>query len=206
MMHTSEAPTNRRTWDALADQLRPFIARRVPTPSDTDDVLQEVLVRVHRGLPQLREEDRLAPWVYRIARNTIVDHVRAQPRHVVAAPGVGDAAGAGPEIAGDEDAATRDLTRALALFIAALPSPYREAITLTEIEGRTQREAAQMAGVSLSGMKSRVQRGRAKLRAMLEACCEIALDARGGVLACAPRTDAELPDGCCCGPDSAGDA
>jgi len=77
-----------------------------------------------------------------------------------------------------------------------LPSPYREAITLTELEGRTQREAAQMLGISLSGMKSRVQRGRAKLRGMLEACCKVAVDARGKVIACEPRKGDE-PKGCC---------
>ncbi len=56
-----------------------------------------------------------------------------------------------------------------------LPSPYREALTLTELEGLTQKEAAEMLGISLSGMKSRVQRGRQQLRQALEDCCHIAL-------------------------------
>jgi RNA polymerase sigma-70 factor (ECF subfamily) len=184
--------SDRRNWEALAGQLRPFIARRVPSPADADDVLQEVLVRVHRGLPTLRDEDRLAPWVYRIARNAIVDHVRTRP------PVNGERPDDTAAPAIDDDDAAQDLAGALAFFVAALPSPYREAITLTELEGRTQREAAEMVGISLSGMKSRVQRGRARLRAMLEACCEIALDARGRVMACVPRPDAEVPVGCCC--------
>lgn len=193
MMHTTEAPSDRRSWHALAQQLRPFISRRVATAADTDDVLQEVLVRVHRGLAGLRDDERLAAWVYRIARNVIVDHVRARP------PAPSTASLLAPELEVEDDrAAERDLAAALAFFVTALPSPYREAITLTELEGRTQREAAEMVGVSLSGMKSRVQRGRARLRAMLEACCEIALDARGRVIACAPRPDAVLPEGCCC--------
>jgi RNA polymerase sigma-70 factor (ECF subfamily) len=125
--------------------------------------------------------------------NVIVDHARARPT----ANGEPADATAAPDD-DDEHAAAQDLAGALAFFVAALPSPYREAITLTELEGRTQREAAEMVGVSLSGMKSRVQRGRARLRAMLEACCEIALDVRGRVIACAPRADAEVPEGCCC--------
>jgi RNA polymerase sigma-70 factor (ECF subfamily) len=68
-----------------------------------------------------------------------------------------------------------------------LPSPYREALILTEMEGLAQKDAATMLGVSVSGMKSRVQRGRQKLRALLEECCEIALDARGRVIGCEPR-------------------
>jgi RNA polymerase sigma-70 factor, ECF subfamily len=63
-------------------------------------------------------------------------------------------------------------------FIAMLPSPYREALTLTELEGLTQKQAAGMLDVSLTGMKSRVQRGRARLRRLLDDCREIALDAR----------------------------
>ena len=70
----------------------------------------------------------------------------------------------------------------MAVFVAALPSPYREAITLTELQGMTQKDAAEMLGISLSGMKSRVQRGRQQISEMLQACCEIALDARGHVV------------------------
>jgi RNA polymerase sigma-70 factor (ECF subfamily) len=195
MIETTEAPSDRRSWAALAGQLRPFIARRVVTPADADDVLQEVLVRVHRGLPGLRDDDRVAAWVYRIARNAIVDHVRARtPVELDVEP----TATTVPALEEDDDDAAQDLARALSFFVAALPSPYREAITLTELEGRTQREAAEMLGVSVSGMKSRVQRGRAKLRAMLEACCEIALDARGRVVSCVPKSGGEPPDGCCC--------
>lgn len=51
-----------------------------------------------------------------------------------------------------------------------------------------------MIGISLSGMKSRVQRGRQQLREMFEACCEIALDVRGHVVSCEPRPDGRLPD------------
>ncbi|MBK8239755.1 MAG: TauD/TfdA family dioxygenase [Deltaproteobacteria bacterium] len=73
--------------------------------------------------------------------------------------------------------------------------PYREALTLTELEGLTQREAAEMLGISLSGMKSRVQRGRAQLRRALEVCCDIDVDVRGRVIGYTPRPDGTLPGG-----------
>jgi RNA polymerase sigma-70 factor (ECF subfamily) len=68
-----------------------------------------------------------------------------------------------------------------------LPSPYREALHATEIDGLTMREAAEREGVSTPGMKSRVQRGRRLLRELFEACCEIALDPRGHVVDYTPR-------------------
>jgi RNA polymerase sigma-70 factor, ECF subfamily len=80
------------------------------------------------------------------------------------------------------------------MFVEMLPSRYREALTLTELQGITQKEAAAMLGISVSGMKSRVQRGREQLREALEACCTIALDTRGRVVSCEPRPDGRLPD------------
>ena len=85
----------------------------------------------------------------------------------------------------------------LAVFVAALPSPYREAMTLTELQGMSQKDAAEMLGISLSGMKSRVQRGRQQIREMLQACCGIALDARGRVLSYERRPDGKVPENCC---------
>ncbi|HYO94161.1 MAG TPA: sigma factor-like helix-turn-helix DNA-binding protein, partial [Polyangiaceae bacterium] len=98
-------------------------------------------------------------------------------------------AGAGEE----EGGAEHELAAHVAVFIARLPSPYREALTLTEMEGLTQKDAAAMLGVSLSGMKSRVQRARQQLRQLVEASCRIALDARGRVVSCEPRADGRLP-------------
>jgi RNA polymerase sigma-70 factor (ECF subfamily) len=96
-----------------------------------------------------------------------------------------------------DGSAEQGLAQNIAVFVAALPSPYREAITLTELQGMSQKDAADMLGISLSGMKSRVQRGRQQIREMLQACCEIALDARGRVLSYDRRADGKVPENCC---------
>ena len=67
-------------------------------------------------------------------------------------------------------------------MIERLSQDYRDAITLVEIEGLTQQAAAKQMGISFSGMKSRVQRGRKQLKQMLDDCCLIELDRRGGVV------------------------
>lgn len=170
------------TWQEVATQLRPFVARRI-SPSEIDDVMQEVFVRMHRGLPMLRDEERFTSWLFQIARNAIADHLRARARHPVADEPVHELAA--PPL--DDDATTAALARCVAMFVAQLASPYREAITLVELEGQTAKAAAELAGISVSGMKSRVQRGRAQLRALFDACCEIALDVRGKPIAYAAR-------------------
>jgi RNA polymerase sigma-70 factor (ECF subfamily) len=189
----------RADWRDLEAKLRPFVARRVRAAHDVDDVLQDVFVKMQRGLAELRDEERFGPWVYRVARSAIVDHQRVAARHPLPASPSDDVV-AQPIVHGDYDeerAAERQLAGAVAAFIARLRSPYREALTLTELEGLTQKEAAEMLGLSLSGMKSRVQRGRLELKRALEACCEILLDVRGRVVACEPRDDGERADACC---------
>ncbi len=171
-------------WQDVATRLRPFVARRV-APAEVDDVLQDVLVRVQRGLPGLADDDSFTAWLFQIARNSLVDHARARARHPLADGDPPEEAAAEP---GDDDReASRALSGCVSLFVAHLPSPYREAVTLVELQDLTIREAAELAGISVSGMKSRVQRGRAQLRRLFDQCCEIELDARGKVTGYTPR-------------------
>jgi RNA polymerase sigma-70 factor (ECF subfamily) len=182
----------RNGWQELESKLRPFVARRVPSRADVDDVVQEVFLRMQRGLPDLRDEQRFGPWVYQVARSAIVDHQRALAKHrVTDGDPLQDVAADSPEHLEETESL---LAGTLVAFVAMLPSPYREALTLTELEGLTQRQAADMLGISVSGMKSRVQRGRALLRKSLEDCCHIALDVRGRVVGCEPRPDGRLPE------------
>ena len=185
----------RGAWRDLDRRLRPFIASRVRAEADVDDVVQDVFLRMQRGLDGLRDDERFGPWVYQVARSAIADHRRRAARHPVVEGDPPEEQACPDE--GDEGAVERELVTYIAPFVAMLPSPYREALTLTELEGLTQREAAERLGISLSGMKSRVQRGRKLLRSALEDCCFTALDARGRVLSCAPRPDGRLPEGCC---------
>ena len=168
-------------WSEVATKLRPFVARRIDAV-DVDDVLQDVLLRMHRGLGDLADDQRFAGWMYTIARNAIAEHGRHRARTPI-----GDTPELPTERDEDDRVAARALSACLTSFVARLPSPYREAVTLVELEGMTAREAAELTDVSVSGMKSRVQRGRAQLRKMLEDCCAIALDARGKVTDVVPR-------------------
>jgi RNA polymerase sigma-70 factor (ECF subfamily) len=171
----------------MTSRLRPFVARRVPTPVDAQDVLQEVLVRIQRGLPNLESDEYLSAWLYKVARSAIADYWRGQPRCPTACK-----AETGIEhLAHEEDdnLVEKELANYVAPLIAMLPSPYREALTLTELEGVSQVRAAEMMEISVSGMKSRVQRARQKLRELFEACCEFDLDASGRVIACSPKVN-----------------
>lgn len=191
-MSTVNAEAMNARYEELRARLVPFVARRVPH-ADVDDVVQEVFVRLSKHRDQLVHEERYDAWMWAIARNAVEDRHRDRARHPLA-PSEAER----PESEGDLpiDARLQDqhvealqerLSSLIAPFIAMLPSPYREALTLVELEGLTQQAAAEMLGVPLSTMKARVQRGRVKLRALFEACCEIGVDARGRVVSCEPR-------------------
>jgi RNA polymerase sigma-70 factor (ECF subfamily) len=187
--------TARGAWRELETKLRPFVARRVRSAADVDDVVQDVLLRMQRGLSGLRDEERFGPWVYQVARSAIVDHQRLAAKHRVVS---GEDREEQAAVEDDDRAVEEELANYVAPFVAMLPSPYREALTLVELEGLSQKDAADLLGISHSGMKSRVQRGRLQLRQAIEDCCHIALDVRGRVVSCEPRPDGRLPSGCAC--------
>ncbi|MBX3351194.1 MAG: RNA polymerase sigma factor SigZ [Nitrospira sp.] len=195
-------------WQALHDGLRAFIARRVSDQEYVDDILQEVFVRVHRQIDSVKDPERLVSWVYQITRNAIIDHYRKPGRQREVPAGLSselEILHEPPVISemihdGDGAEPCAELASCLRPMIEQLSQDYRDAITLVEIEGLPQHAAATQMGISLSGMKSRVQRGRKQLKQMLDDCCLIELDGRGGVIDYRTRStnyDGCAPNGSC---------
>jgi RNA polymerase sigma-70 factor, ECF subfamily len=169
-------------WHAFREPLWNYIARRVPDTADADDVLQDVFLKVHRHLGTLEHEERLAPWLYRVARNTLVDRYRAS-RPAEPLSETSDI----PSGETSEPDAERAIAAGLRQMIEDLPPTYRDALVLSELEGLPQRVVAERLGLSLSGAKSRVQRGRRMLREALLDCCHFEFDQRGRILEYVPR-------------------
>jgi RNA polymerase sigma-70 factor (ECF subfamily) len=178
-------------WRKLGEELRRFIRRRVPDDELAEDLLQESFLRIHQKIASLADTDRLAAWVYRVARNVVADHFRKSARE-----------GRAPLLvyADPPDDADNRLVRTPCIssqwqsdLILQLPETYQQAVRLAEIEGLAQRQVAQRLGLSLSAAKSRIQRGRALLKEAFEACCRFEFDSRGNLIDVDPR-----PGGCGC--------
>jgi RNA polymerase sigma-70 factor (ECF subfamily) len=129
--------------------------------------------------------DRLAAWVYRIARNVVHDHHRKATSAAV------PFADADPADAADDRQGRGHCGGCewLGEMVRSLPDGYREAVELAEVEGLPQQEIADRLGLSLSGAKSRIQRGRVMLRDALEACCHFEFDSRGNMMDYEPKPD-----------------
>jgi RNA polymerase sigma-70 factor, ECF subfamily len=177
-------------WKAVHDGLRAFIAKRVNDQDHVDDILQDVFVRVHRQMDTVNDPRRIVSWIYRVTRNAIIDHYRKPGRQREIPAGLSSELEVLDEVLKNSEAARRDegggsrseLAGCIRPMIERLSQDYRDAITLVEIGGLTQQAAAKQMGTSLSGMKSRVQRGRKQLKQMLEDCCLIQLDRRRAVM------------------------
>lgn len=181
-------------WEGIRIGLRAFIAKRVGNETEVDDIVQDVWLKMQRGLDGLKDQSRLISWIYQIARHAIIDHYRAPGRRREMPVGLAADLDAHQSLssraaASDDSGRLRtELAGCLRPMIERLPGKYRQAVMLVDLEGLTQQKAAAQLGLSLSGMKSRVQRGRRQLKEMLEACCTIELDRRRGV------TDYDLRD------------
>jgi RNA polymerase sigma-70 factor (ECF subfamily) len=136
------------------------------------------------------------PWLYRVARNVIIDHYRtrrSQPRldsDDPAPPGMVE-----DPFADDPRDAQRELAGCLRSLIDQLPEPYRSAVITVDLDGQTQTEAAYAADLSVSGMKSRVQRGRRQLRRLLTECCRVHTSPTGSINGYEPITGCEVAEG-----------
>lgn len=181
-MNSNRQVTERVWHDLHADLLR-FIQRRVNNKTEADDVLQDVFVRIHNRIDTLKESNRLRAWVYQITRNTINDYFRS--KDMSAAPTAEN------EPVANKTAHTNlnaEVAGWLTGMVDDLPENYREAIRMSELDGIRQKQVAESLQISLSGAKSRIQRGRQMLKDALLQCCHFELDERGNILEFSQRS------------------
>jgi RNA polymerase sigma-70 factor (ECF subfamily) len=165
-------------------RVRAFVAARTGDPELAADLTQDVLVRsIASGA--LDRADNPTAWLYRSARNAVIDHYRTRRSHEAVAelerwpdPGPADS---GP------NQATRELARCLQPLLSELHPTARDALTRVDLDGQTHQQAAAQLGISVSGMKSRVQRARRQLKTLLTACCQVEVDPAGAVADYRPR-------------------
>lgn len=180
----SESAIGKDDWADFSARLRAYVGRKV-APAEADDVTGDILIKLVVNTSTLAAAANPMAWIHRVANNAIVDFYRrtgterrtlAEMAHTANTP--------------DEDAtsAAASLSRCMIPFIERLPARYADALMLTEIDGLTQRAAAERLGLTLPALKSRVQRGRRKLKQSVLRCCTIEADHRGRIVDYRPRT------------------
>lgn len=165
--------TTEEIWYAYQSRIRGFIRARIDDASHVDDLMQEIFIKIHSGLDYLNDDERMGSWLFQITRNAIRDYYRCRKSSHPFDESLMEV--------GDDTVkqARRELEACLLPMVEDLPETYREAVRLSEVDGLTQEAVAAKLGLSLSGAKSRVQRGRQLIRGILESCCQFEFDHRG---------------------------
>jgi RNA polymerase sigma-70 factor (ECF subfamily) len=162
-----DVPSYEKLLRELIPYLGRFVRRRLLDSNAAEDVVQNVLVSIHRARHTYRAERPFSPWLHAIARNGIIDQLRIRTRQAnrevslesdrVAEPAVDPAETPTPQL-------SPELQRAL----ESLTDPQREAVELIQVHGFSVAEAAERAGVTQTALKVRAHRGYRALRAHFE--------------------------------------
>lgn len=153
-------------YRAHAGRLYSLTCRMLGNPADAEDLLQDVFLAAHRKLDSFRGESALGTWLYRLATNLCLDHLRSRAgRSSQVTDSLDDEPLADATSRGLADrAVTRmDLERAL----AQLPEGCRAAFVLHDVQGLEHREVAEILGIAEGTSKSQVHKARLRLRALL---------------------------------------
>jgi len=162
------------TWEQIARTHGRFLYtvayRLCGNDDDAQDLVQEVLVRVQRGLVTYRPGS-LEGWLARIATNAFLDDVRRRRRRPADLLGDPDALErvAPASVGADEQLALDALPSHIQEALLALPADYRAAVVLCDVVGLSYDDIAESMAVPVGTVRSRIHRGRARLRQLLTA-------------------------------------
>lgn len=162
-------------YQALRQGMLGFLRKHVNDSMVAEDLLQDVFLKAIAAGKKGAVPKNLTGWLYKIARNTLIDFYRTRrPTETFSE----DLLAAAPEDHADEPT----LSKCLLPLTEQLPPHYRKAVMATEFEGKTLQSLAKELDVSLSAVKSRASRGRILLKERLLACCQMEISRTGSIL------------------------
>ena len=160
--------------------------RRLVGDAEAEDVAQEAFVKISRSLDGFRGESRLSTWIYRIATNAALDHLRRPSTKLFSRQEQGADEGDGPDDDPLVDGAPlhdtllirKEMTDCIRGLVNDLPENYRTVLVLADLEGFTNAEIGDVLGLSLDTVKIRLHRARLQLKKSMDQACHLYRDAR----------------------------
>jgi RNA polymerase sigma-70 factor, ECF subfamily len=163
-------------YDRFRSPLKNFIAKRVSDPATVEDLLHDVFVRIHTNIATLKDSDKVTAWIYQTARNSVIDFYRKrkEPAHEVTEDLL---------LLDQEEIsmAAERLIPVVRRMIEQLPEKYKRVLIQSDFDGQRHADIAADLKMSVSGVKSRVQRARQMLKTLLLECCHFEFDRYGTV-------------------------
>ncbi len=178
-------------YNSFNEKVRRYLARLVGE-ADSEDVTQEVFLKVNAGLNDFRGDSSLSTWIYRIATNAAIDYRRKSlksPQEQVADEGLTgnstceEKIAADPSTSPDRQLIRKEMNDCIKGVVDGLPENYRTVLILSDLEEMKNNEIAEVLEISLETVKIRLHRARARLKKELEHRCSFYKDERNE-LAC----------------------
>lgn len=171
-------------WTTTQDKLRNFVFRYTHDRAAAEDIVQDVFLKVHAKIDQVRESDNLVGWIFQITRHAITDYFRQKSKAIHL-----------KDIDWESEHVSLNdcVSSCLSDMLATLPVKYQEALEFTELKNFSQLELAKALNISYSGAKSRVQRARQMLKEKMDEAYNIKLDRYGNVIVCENKTPCSCP-------------
>lgn len=163
-------------WQNYRSHLYALLRSKIDNTADVEDLLQEILIKTHQHLGDLKTDQKLKPWLFTLAHNTVIDFYRKRGRQPKSET-------QDFEFWNEDDPVIEHaMADCIQPFIEALPSDTAALLKKIDIDGYSQKNYAAELGISYSTLKSRVQRGRTQLRKLFENCCELEMDRYGNII------------------------
>ena len=150
---------------------------RLASNDEAEDITQEVFEKIHRGLAGFEGKSKLSTWIYRIATNTALDRLRSpsfkrSTEELTEASEDKNVWTSHKKAPVDQQLIRKEMSQCVQEHIDKLPSDYKTVILLSEHEGLTNKEIADILQVSLDTVKIRLHRARASLKKILDEACD----------------------------------
>jgi RNA polymerase sigma-70 factor (ECF subfamily) len=190
-------------YDKFHEKVAGYLERMVGK-DESEDLTQEVFIKIDKGLKEFKGESTLSTWIYRISTNTALDRVRSRSfqknTHKVnineSDKELNDEGGSihieQTSLSAEREAVRNEMNECIREFVDRLPIDYRTVIILSEMKDLKNREIADILGISLDTAKIRLHRARVRLKAEFEAGCDFYHD-EDGKLACDRKNKPKKP-------------
>ncbi len=165
-------------WNEFSSELYKYINSKVKNKYDTEDILQDVFVKIYKNIDKVDELSKLKSWIYKIIKNTIIDYYRKKKDISVDIKKLEK----GLEEDNNSDNINEEISKCLEKMIFELPKKYQEVIELYDMKGMKHKEISEKLDVTISCSKMRVQRAKAKLKVILLECCDFEVDIYGNII------------------------
>jgi RNA polymerase sigma-70 factor (ECF subfamily) len=172
-------------WSAHEAELRVYLRHQLTDDSDAEDLIQDVFVKAMRQGEGFCTLDSPRAWLFRVARNALIDRARLAKPQVPLDEGGLEIESPLPETVAPVDALANCVERVL----GDLPVEDAAILRACDLEGMTQRQYAERHGLSLPAAKSRLLRARQRMRDQMSTACQVRFDDDGTVSGHVPRPE-----------------